>query len=192
MCSSSCGWNFSHNPNSCRWDNRPGAVNVFVCSKPTFCLMHAGKTSVHDLDKWWLVKELCECRRTEDGEGENHVLHDFVTEAAAHALGIFHDGFQVALVHPDLHLLLHHVGTGRGREEEGQRGVFITGFMFLPQFVWTDFHKTWWKDVKWERKKKEWWMWQSSCSRYIVLCFFNVSFLKCTHSPISHGITHGS
>lgn len=49
---------------------------------------------------------------TEDSEGKNHVLHDFVAQAAADVVRCVHSGrFQVALVHPDLHLFLHLVDT---------------------------------------------------------------------------------
>lgn len=50
---------------------------------------------------------------TQDRESENHVLHDFIADHAARALRSIHFGFQVALIHPDLHLLylLHFVGT---------------------------------------------------------------------------------
>lgn len=44
---------------------------------------------------------------TEDCESEDHVLHDFVTQTATYTLSSFHPGLQVALIHPDLHLLLH-------------------------------------------------------------------------------------
>lgn len=54
---------------------------------------------------------------TEDCEGENHVPHDLVAQAAAHAISRVHSGrLQVALVHPDLHLLLHFVGTESRKE----------------------------------------------------------------------------
>lgn len=51
---------------------------------------------------------------TQDCESENHVLHDFITQAATHAFRSFHYGLKVAPVHLDLHLLLHFVGTERG------------------------------------------------------------------------------
>lgn len=54
---------------------------------------------------------------TEDSEREDHVFHDFITQTATWTLGSFHSGLQVALVHPDLHLLLHFVGTERKKEE---------------------------------------------------------------------------
>lgn len=50
---------------------------------------------------------------TKDCESKNHVLHDFVAQRATHALRGVHSGLQVALVHPDLHLFLHNVGTER-------------------------------------------------------------------------------
>lgn len=52
---------------------------------------------------------------TEDCESENHILHDFITQTAACTLRCVHSGLQVALVHPDLHLLLHTVGTESSR-----------------------------------------------------------------------------
>lgn len=50
---------------------------------------------------------------TQNCESEDHVLHDFIAEHAARALRCVRSGFQMALVHPDLHLLylLHFVGT---------------------------------------------------------------------------------
>lgn len=50
---------------------------------------------------------------TQDCESEDHVLHDFIADHAARALWRVPSAFQVALVHPDLHLLylLHFVGT---------------------------------------------------------------------------------
>lgn len=50
---------------------------------------------------------------TEDCESENHVLHDFIADHATRALRCLRSGFQMALIHPDLHLfyLLHFVGT---------------------------------------------------------------------------------
>lgn len=54
---------------------------------------------------------------TEDCEGENHVPHDFVAQAAAYTISRVHSGrLQVALVHPDLHLFLHFVGTESRKE----------------------------------------------------------------------------
>lgn len=56
---------------------------------------------------------------TEDCESEDHVLHDFITQNAAPTLRCIYSGLQVALVHPDLHLLylLHFVGTENSEEE---------------------------------------------------------------------------
>lgn len=48
---------------------------------------------------------------TKDRESENHVLHYLFTERAAQILWSLHDGVYVVLAHPDLHLLLHFVGT---------------------------------------------------------------------------------
>lgn len=56
---------------------------------------------------------------TENRESKNHILHDFITQSSARTLGCVHFGLQVALVHPDLHLLLHFVGTESS--EEGSR-----------------------------------------------------------------------
>lgn len=59
-------------------------------------------------------EDLCKTLElTEDCESEDHVLHDFITQAAAEALRLFHRGLQLPLVHPDLHLLLHFVGTAK-------------------------------------------------------------------------------
>lgn len=56
---------------------------------------------------------------TQDCESEDHVLHDFIADHAARALRRVRSAFQVALVHPDLHLLylLHFVGTETVGEE---------------------------------------------------------------------------
>lgn len=56
---------------------------------------------------------------TQDCESEDHVFHDFIADHTACALLGVCSGFQVALVHPDLHLLylLHFVGTETIEEE---------------------------------------------------------------------------
>lgn len=60
---------------------------------------------------------------TQNCEREDHVLHDFIADHAAHALWCVGSGFQMALVHSDLHLLylLHSVGT----ENIGEEGTSI-------------------------------------------------------------------
>lgn len=84
-----------------------------------FCQMHAKDDSRQEniIDR--LSVEVAGLKLTEDCERKNHILHDFITQTGAHTLGCVHFGLQVALVHPDLHLLLHFVGTESS--EEGSR-----------------------------------------------------------------------
>lgn len=69
-------------------------------------------------------------KRTEDRESENHVVHDFITKSAACALIQVHTGLQVTLIHPDLHLLLHFVGTERTTERR-KSGINYWDWVFF-------------------------------------------------------------
>ena len=54
----------------------------------------------------WMEHQL-----TKDCESEDHVLHYLVTETATWIIRSVHDWLHVVLTYPDLHLLLHFVGT---------------------------------------------------------------------------------